>query len=139
MRQNIDLFNEYVAIILIQLYGSFPLKQTVTAHQISSHRVEHDVVSEPLPRGKYPRETEIAADTIAWLVDNGYVHTDSWTRFYFYGCALTKSGLELLNSIPDSLQEPEETFGERLIRLVGEGSMDAAKVMVTRLLTLEIG
>ena len=139
MTQNIDLFNEYVAIILSQLYESFPLKQGLMAHQISSHRVKHDIGSEPLPYGKQPLETEIAADTIAWLVDNGYVHTDSWTRFHFYGCTLTKSGLELLNSVPEGVQQPAETLGESLARLLNEGGMDAAKGLVTQFLTSGLG
>ena len=137
--QNIDLFNEYVAIILSRLYERFPVRQDLPAWQISGQRnpAEYGKV---LPTNKAEsNKMEVAFFTVDWLVENGYVRARNGAILRFNGCVLSEKGLELLNSTPDSLQQSKETIGESLIRLLKEGSKDAAKGVVTQLLTLGIG
>ena len=138
MTQNLDLFNEYVAIILSQLYESFPVKTEISAFQISGMTTE-EFSRIRSTEGAEPQRMEVACSTIEWLLESDYIRGCRFVHRVFEHCVLTDKGLRVLRSTPESLQKPKEPFGESLIRLVKEGSMDAAKGIVTRLLTLEIG
>ena len=46
---------------------------------------------------------------------------------------LTEKALKRLNSLPDGVQQPKETFGVILARLLKEGATDAAKGLVTQI------
>lgn len=134
MTQNIDLFNKYVAIILSQLYENFPIKRDLDGFQISGFTVE-ECVQILASEGAEPKEVRVACYTIEWLVENGYIRALHGSYNLFQRCGLTEKGLAVLRSTPASLQQPDETFGDSLVRLLKEGSMDAAKGMVTQLLT----
>ena len=138
MTQNIDLFNEYVAIILGRLYENFPVRQDLMAWEISGHtrpKGYGDIFysgkddSEDLDKQK---QMQIAFSTIDWLVENGYVRALERGGLQVNGCMLTEKALKRLNSLPDGVQQPEETFGEILARLLKEGGMDAAKGLVAQ-------
>ena len=118
-----------------QLYEDFPVKQVVDARLISGQWEKYEAKKSSWIEENEP-ETVVAAHTIAWLVDNGFVHADEISfSVRFLGCTLTRSGLELLKSTPKSIQT-QETSGEYLVRLVREGSMEAAKGLVPQLLSL---
>ena len=137
--QNIDLFNEYVAIILGRLYEKFPVRQDLTAWEISGQRNPSEY-GRVLPTDKADsNKMEVAFFTVDWLVENGYVRARDGAILRFNGCVLSEKGLELLNATPDSLQQPTETLGESLVRLLKEGSMDAAKSVVTQQLIQGLG
>lgn len=138
MTQNIDLFNEYAAIILSQLYESFPVKTEVSAFQVSGMTRQEFRRLRSIERAD-PQRMVVACSTIEWLLESDYIRGCRFVHRTFEHCVLTDKGLRVLRSTPESLQKPREPFGESLIRLVQEGSMDAAKGLVTRLLTLEIG
>ena len=139
MTQDIDQFNKYVAITLSQLYESFPVKIILDSRKISGQwdAKRHNKnlwVSDLEP------EIQVAHATIEWLVDNRFVHADSISdRGHFYGCALTISGLKLLNSIPEGVQHSTETLGQRLIREIQEGGIDAAKGLIIQSFTSGLG
>ena len=130
MMQNIELFNEYVARILAQLYESFPVKVSLHADQFSSFS----------DRSQQQMEELVAYSTIEWLVDNGYVHADERIpRSSCYGCTLTDKGLKVLQATPDSVQIPDgvqtkETFGEKLVHLINKGAVEVAKDIVKEIL-----
>lgn len=137
--QNIDLFNEYVARVLAQLYESFPVKEKLDAGTISGH-TDLDRVGTILdaPDGSESKEARVAYGTISWLVNNGYVHADSRLDGRYYdGCALTDKGLMVLRAVPDSVQITE-TFGDSLVRLIEEGTVERAKDVVKALLTFGV-
>ena len=143
MTQNIDLFNEYVAIILGRLYENFPVRQDLMAWEISGHtrpKGYGDIFysrkddSEDVDEEKQ-KQMRIAFSTIDWLVENGYVRALQRGGLQVNGCMLTEKALKLLNSIPDGVQQPDETFGKILARLIKEGGIDAAKGLVTQLFT----
>ena len=85
MTQNIDLFNEYVAIILGRLNENFPVRQDLMAWEISGHtrpKGYGDLFysgkddSEDVDEQKQ-KQMQIAFSTIDWLVENGYVGLSS--------------------------------------------------------------
>lgn len=143
MTQNIDLFNEYVAIIFSRLYENFPVRQDLKAWEISGHSCPkgyYDSIFAPKDDSEnvdeeQQKQMQIAFSTLDWLVENGYVRAHERGGLQCNGCLLTEKALKLLNSTPDGVQQPEETFGEILAGLLKEGGMDAAKVLVTRFFT----
>ena len=136
--QNIDLFNEYVARILAQLYESFPVKEKLYASTISGHTDDNRYGTICAPDGSESKEAQVAFHTIGWLVDNGYVRAEQRLdgRYYDY-CALTEKGLKVLQAVPDSVQTTE-TVGEKLVRLTKEGGGDLARDFIKSLLTLGV-
>ena len=81
MSDHDDLFYEYVAIILAQLYERFPLKSDLDVRQISRHQA---------------KEAKIACATIEWLEEEGYIRVGGRYRYGLHNCVLTAQGLTRL-------------------------------------------
>ena len=132
--QNIDLFNEYAARILAQLYEIFPSKQTLDARTISGHTDVNRFGIICAPDGSESKEARLAYDTIEWLVHNGYVRADSLLDGRLaYGCRLTEQGRKVLRAVPEKVQNTE-TRGRKLVRLIKESSIEAAISCVKEIL-----
>ncbi len=66
-------------------------------------------------------------DEFEWLAETGYIRTgQSLFPYSFRDTLLTVQGLNVLKATPKSLQL-KEMVGEKLVRLVREGSMELAK------------
>ncbi len=136
---NIELFNAYTAIILSQLYESFPVKCDLDVRTISGHDEFDDFGAICAPDGRRSKQAEVAFSTIEWLIDNGYIQaSDKRYPLGFSCCTLSQAGLNLLNAVPEGVQG-KETFGARLIRLTREGSAtfiaEAVKTLLTQALS----
>lgn len=137
--RNIDVFNEFVAVILAQLYESFPVKEDLDVRTISGHTDENEFGIICAPDGRESKEAQVAYSTIEWLVDTGYIRADKPRPYRaFRGCVLTAEGLKLLHATPESVQV-KETVGDKLVRLVREGTPELARDAVKALLTLGAG
>ena len=125
--QNIELFDQYVALILSQLYESFPVKRGLETRQLTGHTESNEYGAICAPDGRPSKEVEVAYATIEWLAETGYIRTES-SRHLFgcSGCVLTSLGLHLLKATPESVKV-KEAIGDKLVRLVREGSIDLAK------------
>ena len=137
--KNIDLFNEYVAGILARLYEGFPVKDDLDVRKISGHEDEDEFGVICAPDGRRSKEAEVAFATVEWLVETGYVRADD--RRYpraFGGCVLTSKGLKVLQAEPESVKI-SETAGDKLSRLVAEGSVELAREAAKALLALGAG
>ena len=87
--RNIDLFDEYVAIVLAQLYESFPVKDDLDVRAITGQDP-----NEPLQPSQ---EAKVAYAAIEWLIETGYVRTvERRPPVGFGGCVLTAAGLNRL-------------------------------------------
>lgn len=134
--RNIDLFNEYVAVILAQLYKSFPVKDDLDARKISGHEEEDEFGVIRAPDGRVSKEAEVAYHSVEWLVETGYVRSDEHRYLRaFGGCVLTTEGLRLLQATPES-KKVTEAAGDKLVRLVREGIGDQARDAAKALMTL---
>lgn len=137
--RNIDLFDEYVALILCQLYESFPVKTTLDVRKISGHTGLDEYGRICAPDGRPSKEAEIAYSTIEWLVDSGYVRSERPNPYTgYHGCVLTSQGLEVLKATPESVKV-KETTGDKLVRFVSEGSLEMAKDAAKAAITFGIG
>lgn len=127
MCRNIDLFDQYAADVLGRLYESFPVKCQLDVRNITGHAETNEYGAICAPGGRPSKEAEIAYATIEWLVDTGYIRADHRSPgFSFQGCVLSPRGLEVLKSVPESVKV-KETIGDKLVRLLREGSIDLAK------------
>ena len=137
--RNVDLFNEYTAVILARLYESFPVKTDLDVRAITGHADVDEFGIIIAPDGRRSKEAEVAFASIEWLLETGYIRAED--RRYPYGfdrCVLTAEGLRLLNATPESVKITE-TVGDKLSRLVGEGAVEFARETVKALLTLGAG
>ncbi|MFA7597221.1 MAG: hypothetical protein WCY92_12790 [Novosphingobium sp.] len=124
--KNIELFNEYAAAIFATLYERFPVKQSLDAREICGHHTVDDFGGVVDDSGRPSRAFDIALSTVEWLGDNGFIALGDRHNFGFRDVVLTAKGLETLNARPDSLGG-KESFGERILRLLREGSIEVAK------------
>lgn len=131
--QNIDLFNGYVAQTFSRLYENFPVEAFVDARFLCGHDEVDDFGCVVDRSGRRSRPFEIALATLVWLSDSGYV-TLHGSNGYGHTARLTEKGLVLLRSVPKSLSA-SEPFGDRLQRLVSEGSMELASSAIKALIS----
>ena len=137
--RNIDLFNEYAARILGQLYEKFPVKDDLDVRSITGHTDVNEWGAICAPDGRESKEAQVAYATIEWLADTGYIRADD--RRYPFGfarCVLTAEGLRLLEATPESVQITE-TAGDKLVRLVKEEAIGLARDTVRAILSLGTG
>ena len=137
--RNIDLFNEYAARILSQLYEGFPVKDDLDARTISGHTDENEFGIICAPDGREPKEARVAYPTIEWLLDTGYARSDDRRPYRrFGGCVLSAEGLRLLQATPESAQTAEPA-GDKLVRLVKEEAIGLARDTVRAILASGAG
>ena len=123
---NIDRFDKYVALILSELYGQFPVKTDLDVRKLTGHSHMDDFGTICAPNGKESRDAKIAYATIEWLIDTGYVRAKEPRHpIGFRQCVLTAEGLKLLKATPSSVQITE-TVGDKLVRHVKENALDLA-------------
>lgn len=127
--KNIELFDEYAARIFVELYQSFPVKIFVDARKLCGHEEIDDFGRILDGRGEPSKPFEIAHATIAWLKDTGYVRGEDMHAWGLSQAVLSPMGLAVLKSVPSSLKV-SETTGDRLAKLVRDGSYDGAKDLV---------
>ncbi len=134
---NIDLFDEYTACILAMLYSSFPIRITLDAIEICGASIDDFGVPVDAS-GKRCKSFEVCFATIEWLMDAGYLDTKGDNGYVYAGCVLTARGLEVLKSVPESIQR-KETIGERIVALIRSGSTDIAKEAAKAAISAGIG
>lgn len=126
--KNIDLFDDYTARILAEAFEAFPVKRTIRATTLCGHG-EIDGFGQVVDASGQPSKFfEIAHATLVWLLETGYLRGE----IHPYGlenAVLTTQGLAVLKAVPGSL-EPGEATGEKLARLVRQGSFDVARDVV---------
>ena len=115
---NIQLFNQYTAQILSELYSRFPERISLDPCKISGHEEIDDF-------GQIEKQAEVCLATITWLSDFGLIRVDECDQQYCRGCVLTPKGLELLNAVPEGVKD-SRPLGEKLVRFIRQGALDVA-------------
>lgn len=123
---NIELFDEYTARILAELYEAFPRKTFLDARSICGHQNIDEFGQVLDPEGKPSAHFEVAFATIDWLAETGYIRATDIRQFGARDAVLTAQGLLVLKASPESLT-PTEAIGDKITRLVKAGSMGLAK------------
>ena len=139
MARNMELFDEYAARILADLYEAFPVKKPLNASDYCGHSEINDY-GEPIDENGNPSKAfHIARATIEWLIETGYIRSDGMWQYGAKPAVLTPMGLAVLKAAPEQASEAtpcqkslavKETTGDKLVRLIRAGSADAAKDVV---------
>src|SRR5271166_577568 len=102
---NIDRFNDLVAEIFARLYGKFPIPEHIQVADLV------DVNIDPTFQNTSQEEWNsvwFAEETLRWLKASGYIWCGDIGNTVAESVVLSPKALELLKSVPRSLQ-PDET------------------------------
>ena len=125
MKNNIEMFDEYVAKVFDCLYRSFPVPVILKCTELCGDTQLDEFGRVMGHDGEPSKPFEICFNTIQWLQESGYVRTERKDHYFYYGCVLTAKGLEVLKSTPDSIQV-KTSLGESLAGAMRKGSIDTA-------------
>lgn len=123
---NIELFDEYTARILAQLYEAFPRKAHLDARALCGHDTIDEFGQVMNDAGRPSAHFEVALATIDWLQETGYVRVRQMFQYGADGAVLTAQGLLVLKASPESLNA-SEAIGDKISRNVKAGAIGAAK------------
>ncbi|MGH7946167.1 MAG: hypothetical protein ACREF9_14310 [Opitutaceae bacterium] len=133
MPTNIDDFNRGTALILAQLYRTFPVPCVIKVAELDDHA---DLVGDDVERrdGRHA----IYAAAIDFLAEEGYLRhrARSSGGEVFSRVVLTSKGLAALQRTPEVLDAPRKTVGDRLLEATRTSATEAAKEIIRQALRL---
>lgn len=122
---DMELFNKAVATILGELYEAFPRRVSLQATTLAGTNNEEEF----RPYG----------DVVFWLRNEGYLTFELQSQgVKFDQVTLTKQGLLVLNSEPESLKE-KVPLGKTLSNVAKSGTETAIKAVVDQVLRIAMG
>lgn len=124
MSNNIERFDEIAGQIFGELYMSFPKPKSLLYLELGGF-AETDIDE----YGGIPSEAEFCRDVACWLVDAGYIWSDSYDHLALSHARLTPKALEVLKMAPEVLNG-SEPLGERIAGAFSEGSKEILKQLV---------
>lgn len=134
MCENIDDFNRGAALIMARLYRSFPVPILLQVEQLD----DGSDLPADLRAARLSERRIIYAATLAFLADEGYVTFSSSggpaERRGFANARLTSKGLATLSRTPDVMRAPTATIGDRLLKIVSDGSTEAIRQAIGAML-----
>ena len=101
---NIDEFNHYVALIMGDLYASFPVKKDIELSSYPSNRDDFDEAFDSMI---------IATSTAQFLCEEGLIKCDEINQQCVINAILSTKGLSVLSKVPISVKN-KQTIGEKL-------------------------
>ena len=106
---NIEIFNESVAIIFEELYRNFPIPISLNYNDlaIKLFKVEGEIED-------HTQNIVVLESTVKWLKNSGYIWFGMIGDAKVDGAVLSPKGLEVLKVVPDSLSE-KISIGDRLL------------------------
>lgn len=138
--RNIEEFNIAVAEILGLCYREFPTPVPIYKSEIGAAikdglGVEYD----PSYINLSEREYKVVEHTLSWLIKAGYIWADNPNaQPTSMNIRLSPLGLEVLNSVPDSLQMTE-SIGEKLSKGAKFLGKEALLTTVNTALSIGLG
>lgn len=132
---NIELFNLSVAEILGECYENFPERINIKESDIAFKVLEYydDSVSDDLVAFT-DQLFSISSSTIEWLEQAGYIWVGGRDHNDFYRVTLSGKGLELLNLVPDSINN-KDTLGSSFLKgtknISKESVLSAIKLLLS--------
>lgn len=130
---NMEIFNLTVADLFGQCFENFPVRIEIHSLEIAYRIVELYEECEIMEKTDLlARESEVVFNAINWLIDSDYLWCNTSTDdLNFFGVVLSPKGLEVMNSIPASLQK-KESFGSLFskgVKTLGtETAIEAVKI-----------
>ena len=131
--ENMEIFNLTVADVFGRCFENFPVRIEIDSLEVASRIVELYEDREIMESTDIlEREAEVVFSAINWLIDSGYLWSRASTGdLDFFGVTLTPKGLEVMNSIPTSLERKESfgsIFSKGLKNLGAQTAIESVKV-----------
>lgn len=142
---NIQKFDELVAMLLAHLYGTFPRRTEIDSFEFLNIEFEHSsFLDDNEGNEEYInkcQEADFLLDTALWLIDSGFLYGKienevalHYTSKKCIDITLSPKGLELLKLVPSSL-EISQNLGDKLVDTINKGAKDAGSKLVSEALT----
>jgi len=143
---NIDNFNTTVAQIFSLLYERFPSRIDLDGYEHLGYEYNpiNDLVGDdnPSKTQKESEEVQFVIDTVAWLIESGFIYgaVDTQAKGYAnnprkcINLTLSPKGLELLKVVPSSVNK-SESLGEALRETMRKGAKDAGGKLISEALS----
>ena len=127
MENNIEQFNEYTAIFLIELYSGFPEPKSMKPYELVGGVIDEEELTACA-------KTEFSAHTFRWLEKEGFLTTEGsmgGNSYAFRSCVLTSKGLAALNAEVDCMKENRSVID--LLRTgLKMGAAESAKAIISQ-------
>ncbi len=137
VENNIQKFDRLVALIFADLYKNFPVKTHVSVYTLfdckESGWWDKGVYHEPEDLTK--ADQEFYFHTVKWLIGAGYV-IGSIEHHHKSSITLSMKGLQLLKSVPNSL-DSSESLGDQLLSVISSGAKESAAQLVSKALSFD--
>lgn len=115
---------------MARLYQSFPAPILLQVEQID----DGSDLPDDMRLARLGERRVTYAATVAFLADEGYLVFASSggpsERRGFSGVRLTSKGLAALSRTPDVMRAPTATIGDRLLKIVSDGSQEAIRQVI---------
>jgi hypothetical protein len=142
---NIQKFDELVAVLLAHLYENFPRRTEIDAFEFLDIEFEHrSFLDDSEGFEEHTNkclEADFFLDTVLWLIDSGFLYgkiqnevAGFYTSKKCIDITLSPKGLELLKLVPSSL-DVSQSLGEKLVDTINKGAKDAGSKLVSEALT----
>lgn len=137
---NIELFDQYTARVLSELYQSFPFKKDLIISELIkdsgySGQIEQDHFDIVTGDESAKRRAELLEETIEWLGQSGYLHyRDRQPYVRFADVRLTAKALEVMKSLPESLKQ-KQMLGDLLVKSVSSGAASTTKTILSQIIS----
>ncbi|MDT8428484.1 MAG: hypothetical protein RQ757_06930 [Pseudomonadales bacterium] len=116
--KNIDLFNEFAARVMADLYEAFPKRVPIDFVALSGS-AGVDEYGYPGPK------CEICSETVGWLISQGYVEATDIDLYTASQARLTEKGYTTLSAVPSALKT-KDAAGAQIVRMLKAGAKVAA-------------
>lgn len=128
---NIDQFNYYSAVILSELYQSFPVPVDIELSKFHKDQENQD---------DYFNQIVIACATARFLQDEGFIKShkiDDYGRIAH--TVLTTKGLAALSKTPDVIDANKKSIGERIAIIAKSATNESMKATIATLIKSVLG
>ncbi|WP_207003878.1 hypothetical protein [Trinickia mobilis] len=133
---NIERFNDYAGQVLAALYEVFPTPRPLLPGQFIDGGESAVLDPTGFTGAELTPEAGFFMHTVSWLRSAGYI-SGSETQHAFSDCVLTPKGLEALNAVPDSLNNPQP-LGERMVNAAKGSAKDLLQTAVRELISIGV-
>lgn len=134
-QRNIEIFNQVVALTLLQLYESFP-----DPIEIDPEKLGGEVAKEASSMEEaFGIVASTAGEAIEFLAEEGFLRYRSdfqtMAKLTFPGARLSPRGLALLGSVPEAVREEKDrsSFSQRLKSAVEKGASETLAATIAQL------
>jgi hypothetical protein len=120
---NMDDFEKGVALVLAELYKTFPQKTAIYTNKLESGASDETIKN--------------YSGTIGFLAREGFIRCGSMAGSgkAYANVVLTTKGLQILNAVPDTIKD-KKTIGEKINDTLKSGSKDMLKNIVNQIISL---